>query len=872
MIARKLLYLPLFFAGIAACTGESARINATEQHLATCVTVPASADAMLSSASPSSMKERYGARPVLRASDHEAALLRFDLGAIPQGAAIESATLKISASLAPTAGPTTISVHRVQAPWSEAAVTYESFSQAFDPQVIGALTVDGPHAHESVNLTSTVQGWQSGASPNHGVLLTTSASHETTFVSREGAAAPQQPTLEVCYTHLTDGCTGNPCQNGGTCTSFGDNYVCSCPAGFEGTNCEINTDDCAASPCLNGGTCTDGINSYTCQCASDWGGPTCDIDLNTCAQHPCQNGGTCTNGAGTYTCTCAPGYGGTNCQIDLDDCAPNPCQNGGACTDGVASYTCSCPIGYTGTNCEINVDDCSGDPCQNGGTCTDGVNGYTCSCLAGYSGANCEIDIDDCASGPCQNGGTCTDGINSYACACPAGFMGTNCEINIDDCASAPCQNGGTCIDGINSFTCQCTIDWVGPLCQTNACEDQNPCTLDDNTPAGCTNTSNAGDPACRAAQDSIASGAFHSCAIREGGKIYCWGMRDLGRLGNGSTTTGYVLTPVQVTGITDAVAIDAGYDHACAVRANGTVACWGDNLYGQLGTGTTVASSVPVAVNGITDAKEVATARNHTCVLRASGELRCFGRGIEGQLGQGVSASSLAPVKVIDNVDLVGPTATPQSHAPIPWIGVAATEYFTCGLRASGQVLCWGSNGNGQLGFGATGNRNQPALVASFSDAIAFAAGRTHACAVRATGNVACWGSSFALGRTGADLLVPVLIGNTSNPFANAITVTASGDHTCATTTFGRTWCWGQSSQGELAQTLGSSLPVAIPGAGLVDASVVTSSGFCHSCTLLENGTLKCWGSDPIIGSCRSQLGWGTTSGSLTPVTTLLP
>jgi alpha-tubulin suppressor-like RCC1 family protein len=403
-------------------------------------------------------------------------------------------------------------------------------------------------------------------------------------------------------------------------------------------------------------------------------------------------------------------------------------------------------------------------------------------------------------------------------------------------------------------------------------CEDGNPCTLDDNTAGGCVHTPDLGAPACRAATGSVAAGAFHSCAIREGGRVHCWGMREGGRLGDGMSAASYALTPVPVRGLIDAAAVDAGHDHTCAVRATGAVVCWGNNAFGQLGNGTTLSSTIPVAVSGIADGVAVATARSHTCVLRASGELWCFGRGLEGQLGNGASTYALLPVKVIDDVDLVGPAGTPVPHAPIPWVGMAATEFFTCGMRGNGQVLCWGANFNGQLGFGATGNRNRPSLVDGLTDAIAITAGRVHACAIRATGNVACWGSSFALGRTGADLYVPALIGSPASPFANALTVAAGGIHTCATTMAGATWCWGQSPQGELAQTTTSALPVAIPGAPLDASSVATASGFCHACTLLEDGSLRCWGSQPAIDACRDQLGWGVTGGALAPVTPVLP
>jgi alpha-tubulin suppressor-like RCC1 family protein len=459
------------------------------------------------------------------------------------------------------------------------------------------------------------------------------------------------------------------------------------------------------------------------------------------------------------------------------------------------------------------------------------------------------------------------------ACAgSPASTSEAESNFNPDACEPNPCQNGGTCTDTGGDVTCACTADWTGPLCAVNACDDGNPCTLDDNTASGCVHTPDLDAPACRAATGSVAAGAFHSCAIREGGRVYCWGMREGGRLGDALWAGGYALTPVPVLGLIDAVAVDAGYDHACAVRATGEVVCWGNNALGQLGNGTTLSSTIPTPVSGITDGVAVATARTHTCVLRASGELWCFGRGLEGQLGNGASTNALLPVKVIDDVDLVGPAGTPVPHAPIPWTGVAATELFTCGMRASGQVLCWGANFNGQLGFGATGNRTRPSRVDGLTDAIAITAGRVHACAIRATGNVACWGSSFALGRTGADLLVPALIDGPTGPFANALTIAASGFHTCATTIAGGTWCWGQSSQGELAQTTTSALPVAIPGAKVGASSVATASGFCHACALLEDGDVQCWGSQPAIDVCRDQLGAGVAGGSLTPITTILP
>jgi alpha-tubulin suppressor-like RCC1 family protein len=311
-------------------------------------------------------------------------------------------------------------------------------------------------------------------------------------------------------------------------------------------------------------------------------------------------------------------------------------------------------------------------------------------------------------------------------------------------------------------------------------------------------------------------------------------------------------------------------------VRTGGGVVCWGNNNAGQLGTGTTTPWTTPTPVFGISDGKLVATGRQHTCVLRQSGEIYCFGNGSSGQLGQGLFSTSLAPVKVIDTVDVSGPTgAAGPTHAPIPWINLSANEFFTCGLRASGEILCWGSGSNGQLGNGSISNRKQPSLVTGVSDAKAIANGRFHACAVRATGNVACWGASLNLGRTGPDLLLPVLIGPELSPFANAYTISASGEHTCATTTFGSTFCWGRSTQGELAGAATSPLPIIMappPGTALTN-TVASTSGLCHTCVLLEDGSLRCWGAaPPNPGICEKQLGTGLSTGSTTPLAPILP
>ena len=146
-----------------------------------------------------------------------------------------------------------------------------------------------------------------------------------------------------------------------------------------------------------------------------------------------------------------------------------------------------------------------------------------------------------------------------------------------------------------------------------------------------------------------ITSGAMHSCALLNSGSVRCWGDNGFGQLGNGTTRDASV--PIAVAGITNAVAIDSASTSlsTCAVLATGGVRCWGRNHNGQLGNGTTTDSSAPVTVTSITDAVAISAGYSHTCALLADGTARCWGLNGSGQLGNGTTADSSTPVPVLN-------------------------------------------------------------------------------------------------------------------------------------------------------------------------------------------------------------------------------
>ncbi|MEM1684389.1 MAG: hypothetical protein QXD60_01365, partial [Nanopusillaceae archaeon] len=147
----------------------------------------------------------------------------------------------------------------------------------------------------------------------------------------------------------------------------------------------------------------------------------------------------------------------------------------------------------------------------------------------------------------------------------------------------------------------------------------------------------------------AISAGGWHTCALLSNGSIACWGRNDWGQLGNG-TFGGYSSTPVLVQDINNAIAIAAGGWHTCALLANGSVACWGRNNYGQLGDGTNTDRNTPVLVQNINNAVAISAGYYHTCALLSSGLVVCWGRNNYGQLGNGTSGgSSPTPVLVLN-------------------------------------------------------------------------------------------------------------------------------------------------------------------------------------------------------------------------------
>jgi alpha-tubulin suppressor-like RCC1 family protein len=283
-------------------------------------------------------------------------------------------------------------------------------------------------------------------------------------------------------------------------------------------------------------------------------------------------------------------------------------------------------------------------------------------------------------------------------------------------------------------------------------------------------------------------------------------------------------------------VSISAGVSHACGLLEVGRVQCWGSNTNGRLGVPSVTRSSTPIPVEGIGAARTVSAGTFGTCAVMLDATVRCWGSG--GILGNGSSSSSDVPVTVTGLVDAVD---------------VAVGSFHACALRSNGTAVCWGGNSNGQLGNGTTTGSSVPVTVTGITNAQSISAGGSTSCVARTTGEVRCWGNNFA-GLLGDGTTVNALSSVSAIGITAATQVSTGGNHTCARLSTGELRCWGGGLSGQLGGssfTGGSLIPIAV--SGIANAARV-SAGTDHSCALLNDGSVKCWG-----GAAVGQLGLGS-------------
>ena len=325
--------------------------------------------------------------------------------------------------------------------------------------------------------------------------------------------------------------------------------------------------------------------------------------------------------------------------------------------------------------------------------------------------------------------------------------------------------------------------------------------------------------------------------------------------------------------------------DVMCVLTERGTVRCWGDQWrplwgYGQRTWGFVGPPDVgDMPLGGL--AVQFRLGFSNECVRTLAGDVRCWGSSTGGLLGYG-------------NHEPIGDNETLADAGPVP-IGISGRvvdigggDDFVCAVFDSGRVRCWGSNHAGQLGMGHqdqinVGDDETPADMDSDvllgGRAVQVAGGRYKACALLDTGKVRCWGlnaedwdwenkevvgRSYGLGYGEFGTIEP--IGDDEPPSeagdlelpGTAKKIAVGGYHMCALMDDGAVRCWGMGGYGNLGhgqggENIGDDETAAATIPLYFESPVVDiAAGYWHTCVLLENGSVRCWGS----GETSGQLG----------------
>lgn len=360
-----------------------------------------------------------------------------------------------------------------------------------------------------------------------------------------------------------------------------------------------------------------------------------------------------------------------------------------------------------------------------------------------------------------------------------------------------------------------------------------------------------------------LGAGAKHVCAVA-GDELRCWGDNGSGQLGDGTSFPSN--QPGSDVGLRGVSSLQLGDDFSCATTGAG-VSCWGDNSFGQIAQGPLAGSTAPLQVMApVTIGDGLGVGSRHACAPEeglclspgpCTHDLYCWGDNAAGQLGDGTISPRDAATR-IDFSDTL--------------YRFAGGRDFSCFDTFSG-LYCWGSNGSGQLGLGDTTPRTTPTVViprAPFASGLrSIVAGGGHACALDAARALTCWGDN-ADGQIGdgtsgniRPAAVPVTVGDGSG---EVLSVALGSHHSCALLDDGTVWCWGANESGQLGDdtTTPRSTPVQVP---LDEDAVEVVTGHAFSCARTISTFVFCWGANS-----SGELGDGSGSDSTSPVYVLDP
>jgi alpha-tubulin suppressor-like RCC1 family protein len=321
-------------------------------------------------------------------------------------------------------------------------------------------------------------------------------------------------------------------------------------------------------------------------------------------------------------------------------------------------------------------------------------------------------------------------------------------------------------------------------------------------------------------------SGGEAPCGVTIDHQGYCWGRNTFGGLGDGTFVD--KTAPTLVAGGHSWRSLHGGSLAKCGVTTSDVGYCWGWNMYGQVGDSATYTDkNSPTLVSGGYSWKVIRTGGRNTCGITTSNVTYCWGSGSNGEIGNGANSSTLNT-----------PTLVSGGHT---FTSIDVSNGIACGIEGT-AVYCWGGSMSVGIGDGTGLQRNVPTLVSGGLSLASVTTVDNSACALTTTGTAYCWGWNLN-GWMGDGSVTANLA---PDPVSGGFTWTSlgSGGRTvCGIRDNAQAYCWGSGSNGQVGDGLASTSDRTTPTLVSTSAQFTSISGGFTSCALTSFGQPYCWG-----------------------------